>query len=275
MASESRPPACAVDALAQEQKARRREELTALYVALTRTQDTLLWSSMAPRSANPGSWWQRLQAYATEVTAEARLETAGIASGAESQSFVLKVLPDCAPHAMGDQDVTTQPSLAPSSEALDSLESRIGQAMHRLLEWLPVVAGGHAAKTLWTTQQLARIGREFTLDADQVAAACEMARSIAAGDAAWAWNADAIAWHANEVPVHYAGRLLRIDRLVQDRSGQWWVLDYKSSAQPQSQTDLCDQLRAYRAVIARIYPDQIVRCAFLTPQGALIEMSAA
>ena len=151
----------------------------------------------------------------------------------------------------------------------------MGQAMHRLLECLPVVAGGHAAKTLWTTQQLARIGREFTLDADQVAAACEMARSIAAGDGAWAWNADAIAWHANEVPVHCAGRLLRIDRLVQDHSGQWWVLDYKSSAQPQLQTDLCDQLRDYRAAIARIYPDQTVRCAFLTPQGALIEIGAA
>ncbi len=275
MASESRPPACAVDALVQEQKARRREELNALYVALTRTRETLLLSSMAPRSANPGSWWQRVQALATEVTVGAHIEIADTSSGAEPQSFVLKVLPDCKPRVMGDQYATMRPSVAASSEALDSLESRMGQAMHRLLEWLPVVAGGHAAKTLWTTQQLARIGREFTLDADQVAAACEMARSIAAGDGAWAWNADAIAWQANEVPVHCAGRLLRIDRLVQDHSGQWWVLDYKSSAQPQLQTDLCDQLRDYRAAIARIYPDQKVRCAFLTPQGALIEIGAA
>jgi ATP-dependent helicase/nuclease subunit A len=80
-------------------------------------------------------------------------------------------------------------------------------------------------------------------------------------------------WHANEVPVNRATRLLRIDRLVQDRAGVWWVLDYKSNAQPQLQADLCAQLSGYRATVQSAYPAQTVRCAFLTPQGALIEIS--
>jgi ATP-dependent helicase/nuclease subunit A len=51
------------------------------------------------------------------------------------------------------------------------------------------------------------------------------------------------------------------------------VLDYKSNAQPQLQADLCAQLTGYRATVQSAYPAQTVRCAFLTPQGALIEIS--
>ncbi|MFY8044098.1 MAG: 3'-5' exonuclease, partial [Rhodoferax sp.] len=65
LASETRPPACALETLAMEQAARKREELNALYVALTRTQRTLVLSSMEPHREHPGSWWQRLHPHAT------------------------------------------------------------------------------------------------------------------------------------------------------------------------------------------------------------------
>jgi ATP-dependent helicase/nuclease subunit A len=283
MASESRPPACAIDALAQEQTARRREELNALYVALTRTKETLVVSSMAPRSANGSSWWQRLQGHATQVELAAPHETTDAATDVGPQSFVLQALPQITQRADRLAVTTSLKSVAESSETLESVDSRIGQAMHRLLEWLPVVTGGYRDKAdglqkheaLWTSQQLARVAQDFALDRDQVARARAMAIGIATGQGVWAWDAEFLRWYSNEVPIQCAGRMLRIDRLVQDRLSGWWVLDYKSSALPQLQADLCDQLRGYRTVIAQVYPGQSVRCAFMTPQGALIEIPAA
>jgi ATP-dependent helicase/nuclease subunit A len=60
LASERTPPACAATLLAQEQAQRRREELNALYVAMTRARDTLLVSSIVPYRDAPDSWWRRL-----------------------------------------------------------------------------------------------------------------------------------------------------------------------------------------------------------------------
>jgi ATP-dependent helicase/nuclease subunit A len=66
---------------------------------------------------------------------------------------------------------------------------------------------------------------------------------------------------------------LRLDRLVQHRATQaWWVLDFKSTATPQDQPDLCDQLREYRTALQLIEPGSQVHIAFLTPQGRLIEL---
>ena len=60
LASETRPPACSITALEVERAAREREELNALYVAMTRARSQLVLSSVQPHSADPASWWQRL-----------------------------------------------------------------------------------------------------------------------------------------------------------------------------------------------------------------------
>ena len=60
LASESKPPACAVQALEAERLERQREELNALYVALTRARHTLAISSIEPYRTADKSWWQRL-----------------------------------------------------------------------------------------------------------------------------------------------------------------------------------------------------------------------
>lgn len=62
LVSESAPPACAQETLLAEQLARKREELNALYVALTRARHTLMISSIEPHRATTDSWWQRLRA---------------------------------------------------------------------------------------------------------------------------------------------------------------------------------------------------------------------
>ncbi len=67
IASETRPPACSAQALAHEQQAREREELNALYVAMTRARNTLVISSVEPHIAAAMSWWQRLAPLASAV----------------------------------------------------------------------------------------------------------------------------------------------------------------------------------------------------------------
>jgi ATP-dependent helicase/nuclease subunit A len=54
--------------------------------------------------------------------------------------------------------------------------------------------------------------------------------------------------------------------------GQWWVLDYKSNAQPQLQPELRAQLLEYQAAVAKAYAGHTVRAAFLTAFGTLIEL---
>jgi len=153
----------------------------------------------------------------------------------------------------------------------------MGQAMHRLLErYVPQqVASGDLA--LASTEQQARIAQEFALEPVQMEQAHRMARAIVQGEGAWAWDAAVLGWQGNEVGLVHRGRPLRIDRLVLLRGadgaeGQWWVLDYKSTSQPQLQPGLREQLQTYRAAVAQAQPGQTVRAAFLTAQGRLIEL---
>jgi ATP-dependent helicase/nuclease subunit A len=155
-------------------------------------------------------------------------------------------------------------------EIIASLESRIGQAMHRLLEWCPTASGGQAPQ--WTEQQLYAVATQFDLDAHNVGAAQSMALAIRTGDAGWVWDAAQLKWHANEVAIQADGTVWRLDRLVQTKQGVWWVLDYKSTAKPQDSPELCQQLSNYRRVVQGLHGYAEVCCAFLTPQGALIEL---
>ncbi len=270
VASESRPSACLAPALAQEQTARQREELNGLYVALTRTQQTLVVSSMQPHTGAAQSWWQRLEpllqpAPWLEPVDEEVLEDALQPPVA---AFSMLSLPNQAVAQVEYARAAIKKVAEPDSE-----ESRIGQAMHRLLEWVAPAAPLGAPHT-WSDAQRAAVAELFALDATQVAQAQASAVGILSGQGAWAWDASALAWHGNEVALQWRGQLLRIDRLVQrqDTLG-WWVLDYKSTAAPQTQSLLCNQLRTYRAAVALAYPGQAVHAAFLTPQGALIELT--
>ncbi|MDE2418246.1 MAG: UvrD-helicase domain-containing protein [Burkholderiales bacterium] len=278
LASESRPPACVVDALAQEQAERRREELNGLYVALTRTQTTLVISSLEPHIKNAGSWWQRLEALATEVPWSGEVAHLPAVVSSQAAPITLKVLPNVSLAPVEYAQTAIKKVAFPAGDGqapavVDSLESRIGQAMHRLLQWVEPVPAGVSASP-WSAAQCDRVAAEFALDAGQLQQALGMAVSILHGEGAWAWDAKQLAWAANEVPITQAGRMLYMDRLVQKAATQeWWILDYKSSASPLEQPELLAQLAGYRAAVARAYPGQTVRAAFLTAQGALLEPS--
>ena len=253
LASESQPPASAEALLAAERDERQREELNALYVALTRARQTLAISSIVPYRAAPRSWWQRLTQTGL-LAAAALTPMPAMASAAGPGVFCLKELP-LLPRATKSEVAIVD---------VDPLEARIGKAMHRLLQWGAI-----------SDQAAAAVAHEFDLSAAQASHAAGLATSILQGDGAWAWDPAVIDWAGNEVGISHQGQYRQIDRLVRRRDGahafQWWVLDYKSAAAPQAQAELRAQLRDYRDAVQAIYPGQVVRAAFLTAQGAMVE----
>jgi ATP-dependent helicase/nuclease subunit A len=277
LVSESAPPVCAQQALAAEQLARKREELNALYVALTRARHTLVISSIEPYRPTTDSWWQRLQGVAPPLQAMIPADHETAADSAASRSGTAFTASPATPSA----DVfylpelpawrvlkDAPPELDPDSpvEEEDPANARIGKAMHRLLEW-----GGPCSP-----EHVSAIAREFRLNPAQAAEASALAQRIFRGDGAWAWREDVVAWQGNEVDLVYKGQPLRLDRLVQRKDagfeGQWWVLDYKSAEIPQDQPALMVQLRTYRAAVQRIYPKAVVKAAFLTGLGTVVEL---
>jgi ATP-dependent helicase/nuclease subunit A len=258
LVSESRPPACAAETLANEQAARKREELNALYVALTRARHTLVISSIEPHRVTTESWWQRLQGLVGELPAPVADESAGEhLDAADAGVFYLPELPEL-PEAL-------MPA-APAAERVeeDSLTARVGSAMHRLLEW-----GGALS-----VEQVKAVAREFRLSPVEAKRAAESARRILVGEGAWAWSPQAIAWQGNEVGLVYEGKSLYLDRLVQRKDagheGHWWVLDYKSRFAPQDLPELVAKMQSYRAAVQLIYPGVPVKAAFLTGQGTVV-----
>jgi ATP-dependent helicase/nuclease subunit A len=260
LANETRPPISADGALAIERQAREREELNALYVAMTRARHRLVLSSVQPRHPNGASWWQRLWNGCSEFTPGAT--DVQVAVSVEAP-IVLPVLP--AFEAAEAQGVVKAGATLQLTEK-PSLDSLIGQAMHRLLEWAPLGA------QVCPEVQVQQAGSEFGLDTAQAHQAAAMAQRILTGVGAWAWDATQVDWHGNEVALTLQGNLRRLDRLVRLRSGDWWVLDYKSAAQPQARAELLTQLREYRAAVQAMYPDQPVKAAFLSAQGTLEEI---
>ena len=264
LASESRPPACAVPTLEQEKAQRKREELNALYVALTRARHTLVISSITPHREAPGSWWQRLSALvpACAPVAAAPVPASLVPVGA-GVDFYLKELPMAA--IQQTPELSARPGdagevAAPPDD--NTPQSRIGKAMHRLLEW------GDASDA-----NAAAAAREFGLDPDQGAQAGQQAQRILRGQGAWVWDDRVVGWQGNEVELMYQGELYRLDRLVQRRdTGHWWVLDFKSTGTPHQRPELVAQMQTYRSAVQAIYAGDTVHAAFLTAQGELIAL---
>lgn len=269
LASETRPPSCAVQALAQEQTARQREELNALYVAMTRARQQLAVSCIAPHKPSPGSWWQRLQAWCTPVNVaggDATVQPHETMQGLpQAVDFPLPVLP---PALVSSSQSATKNIAIESRGVVETLASLQGQAMHRLLEWRRPDAA------FCSQQQLQAVAYELGLDDSKVKEAAAMAQRIVMGEGAWVWDSKELLWEGNEVALMHQASLLRLDRLVQHRrSGEWWVLDYKSAALPQQQPELVTQLKTYRAAVQAAQPGQVVRAAFLAASGAMIEIT--
>jgi ATP-dependent helicase/nuclease subunit A len=283
LASESSPPPSAAAALAAEQQARQREELNMLYVAMTRAKHCLALSSVLPSVSAPGNWWNRL----APLLADAQLQGEAVEAGTDvaatpgsvHDQFTLAELPLLAaelraiPRAVAEGIDPADPLAALSTPA-----SRLGEAMHQLLEQAGV-AGAPLADLRtqgWPAARVARLAQDFDITVGAARIAAQIAQRILAGEGAWAWDANAVDTTINEAPLRYQGQSLRIDRLVHchqppERAG-WWVLDYKSAAEPERQPALMAQLQRYRAAVQVQAPGERVWAAFLAGDGRMVRV---
>jgi ATP-dependent helicase/nuclease subunit A len=290
LASESSPPPSAEAALAAEQQARQREELNMLYVAMTRAKHCLALSSVLPSVSAPGSWWNRLEPLLADAQVRGVAGAAevpggdgdAVASGAHDH-FTLAELPvlpahlRAAPRALAE-GVDEGLDAADSGASLSTPSSRLGEAMHQLLEQAGV-AGAPLADLRsqgWPAARVARLAQDFDITAGAARTAAQTAQRILAGEGAWAWDATMVDTTINEAPLRYQGQSLRIDRLVHchqppERAG-WWVLDYKSAAEPERQPALMAQLQRYRAAVSGQVPGERVWAAFLTGDGRMVRV---
>lgn len=307
MASEKAPAPSVIEAFAEEIKARQREELNALYVAMTRAKQHLVLSSIAPHGDSGLTWWKRLQDQAVLCpistdeanplaislnNTEHKRSQDELEPGNTAATFSIFVLPELDEHKKmpiasviyGDDAIENIANIDHSASTLEldkttrlasnavvsaSIESQIGQAMHRLLQCLPCHAS--MPQPLFTNTEVQAVAAEFALGSDQALQAAAMAQRIATGEGAWAWRPELIDWAGNELELFANGQLLRLDRLVRRKdTNEWWVLDYKSESQPQTKPELVAQLQAYRAAVQTSQAGETVRAAFLTAAGRLI-----
>ncbi len=252
--SESTPPFCSADLLAADFKARELEELNALYVAATRAKRTLVVSASEAKNQNPKSVWRRLQALCTPVIVDAPLAAKPHHTKAAAEIQMLPLTEFILP-AMDANMAADESTLA----------SRLGSALHRLLQWQSTDAAALAATM-----------REFALTPKQGQGVQSQASAMMNGEAAWLWDETRIDWRANEYELVHEGRVLRIDRLIKERETQmWWVIDFKSAAHPERAAALRTQLTDYvRAVsVGMGISKDRVQAAFVTGEGRVVFLS--
>ncbi len=283
LASEASPPPSAADALAAEQAERQREEINTLYVAMTRARHCLALSCVRASQSAPGSWWNRVAPLAADVPQDLSGPMGGAEDGlgaaVDAQLPELPGWQDAVPLPMGLPPVAEAGAGAQAEAAVAGLPrerrapstpvSRQGEAMHQLLEQaglagtLPGGAAGGSAG--WPRARLQQLARDFELPAELAEHAAVMAARILQGEGAWAWSSAEIELAMDEAPIVHRGQTLRIDRLVRrstDGGAEWWVLDYKSAANPERQAELVEQMRRYRQAVQGQFPGEPVRAAF-------------
>ncbi len=246
---------------ATEAAAARREEINGLYVAMTRAREWLVFSRSEPRTANPArSWWARAEPFAAPWTPHVPAPGAQPTARPPVEVPVLPAL-------------RWQPPAADAARAQDAAAARLGQALHRVLEWAGR-PGAALAPDEWPAAAAAAAAA-FGLTPAEAARLRTLAAQILGSPAvAPFFSGPALRWAGNEVPVAEGGEPLRIDRLVllEDTPGQpvWWVLDYKLQLGPTSLPLYQAQLRRYVAAVQALQPADRVRGALVTGAGELL-----
>ncbi|MFM9916359.1 MAG: UvrD-helicase domain-containing protein, partial [Rhizobacter sp.] len=273
--AESRCPPLLQNLFDEELAARRREELNGLYVSMTRAKHRLVISATVPhRAPSTASWWQRLEPHAVAWTPKSFDHAPGDEPMAELR---MRVLPRWQPTASA---AAASEEGAAGRKELGSLASRLGQAVHRVLEWAVRTErpGAGALDVL-----CAAAAREF--GAEPPAVQQVVVDILGSPDCQRFFDPAGCFWAGNEVGVTEGGEVLRIDRLVHLRDagevasaetsadGVWWVLDYKLSHAPQELDDHREQLRRYRRAVSRLQPGATVKAAFITGHGTVIELT--
>jgi ATP-dependent helicase/nuclease subunit A len=267
--SESNPPPSLQALLDSEALAADREELNALYVAITRAKTRLIVSRVEPQHANSkASWWTRLTTSGA-VNADAPWTLSGTCMGenadVHTQTVSLKELPALVPAPIRSTLVAEPQSLV----------QVLGQVVHKALEWLtPMPAHQrHAAAVHRAVKQAAL---QLALPAESLDAALALVQTVLSSEAAAPWlSPEGHVWAGNEVALYHEGQSLRLDRLVVRQIGdqqEWWVLDYKLNHQPQELAQYISQMQTYVRAVQAKQPAGIVKAAFITGSGQWVPL---
>ena len=251
MASEAKAPPSLQALVDEERREREREELNGLYVALTRARRALVLSH-TPSRTQATTWWQRLQPLAQPWPLPV---VAGAQAGRASP--VVLALP-----------VWQPPPATPSREtaARDERLARVGEALHRVLEWASAPGQTQPLPVL-----MASASQAFGLDAKARERLAESAQAILASpDCQPFFDPTRLRWAGNEVAVGQGGDDQRIDRLVQLDDGCWWVLDYKLGASPEREPAYLAQMQGYVAAVQALQPGEPVRAALISGTGRFV-----
>jgi ATP-dependent helicase/nuclease subunit A len=257
----SNPAPSVVDAQQWESQANAREEMHALYVAMTRAKSRLVISATDSSKEAPNSWYAQIMA--TDVvqsipispeTLPAALRTSpSTVQWLQLPSGPLSQVPVSAPVMADPSQRRPLPDSQAATQASQTDLANLGRGIHRLLQWAPMhnKRGAEHSKA-WTVPHAAwaAIAKEFDLSAVQCEQAALAAQTMHSGQAAWLWDGEQVQWSGNEVDLGFDGQLLRLDRVVRlrepDAQGRlWWVVDYKLHPEPLTQPELCQQLRRY------------------------------
>lgn len=282
----------------QESAANHREELNALYVAMTRAREKLVFSALQSSATTQTtlSWWHRLNnvenvlelenktnlspshaSYTEKRFVHDLINTGPKASLAALEPFSQLVLPTYKIHnkkvgqqnndifnllkaQTGELGVSRNEQTSQLSEQIQA--QRFGNAVHRLLEL-----------ERFDEEILRNIATETGISALQILKAAEKAKTIMRHpQTAIFFDASKIESVQKEIELFYQNELLRIDRLVKVE-GQWWVLDYKSSALPAAKFEQTyqQQLAKYKKAIQAIIPGEEIHVALITGGGVLIK----
>jgi ATP-dependent helicase/nuclease subunit A len=252
VASESRVPPSLSALYAQEQAARAREELNGLYVAMTRAREWLVFSHTEPHRALRPSWQDRVAPAAADWAPAPVQPTA---STTAATPVLVRVHPGYEP-----------PAPQRASAAEDPAAAALGQAVHRLLEWvgqpqrpLPRAAWPEAARAAAAAVGAAPAEVLGIVQAMMAQPAC-----------ARFFLDPGLEWAGAEVPLAVDGDLLRVDRLVAFREAtgrHWWVLDFKLHPDPQALPAYREQLQRYRTAVQALQAGDRVSAAWITARG--------
>jgi ATP-dependent helicase/nuclease subunit A len=254
------PCASLVHLHVREQAAAQREELNALYVAMTRARDMLLFSRTPPRRNGGASWWSRVLPHseALDVSAPPLHETP-----ATHKPIVIAGLPS----------PPLSREAAPLSSPQPTFAARLGRAVHRVLQW---ASAGASAPDYAMLAAAAVV--EFDLPPSAASATATYARTIRDSPRLQRFfDVKQVAWSADEFDIVHDGALLRLDRLVRfgpEHGTQWWVLDYKLALDAANDAALRQQLRRYRDAVRLLADGAPVHAAFVTGDGSLHELEA-
>ena len=295
--AESAPPPSLAAPLEAERLAAQREELNALYVALTRAREQLVFSRSVPsRASSSGamSWWQRLVASeAIDPQAEhpdadwrpqpiAHVEATAVQSDQTDQTeFVeLAVLPALRPITSSDVDAHANPADHTETDEADAADPHtrlLGQAVHRALEVLTVQPVSARNDDL-VRQAVVSALRSVGLPAHWQGEAEARTHAILFAPELQPWlDPQRLLWAGNEVALSHEGQTLRLDRLVArqtDAGREWWVIDYKLNTQPDALLSYRQQLRRYIAAVSRLQPGEPVKAAFVSGRGQWLPVDA-